>query len=230
MSLRTAKELFCCLLNSKHQDRWLSKTLDLEIPTESEKKIAAKPLQSALIFLNQLLLDKCSLLLAESLTESLDYLLLTVNDIQRINRLVLGDELKKGGQWRNSICKPYGSKYFYAHPSTINDRMYSIVDKFNTSIEEIAKANEQEYALLNTISICISNVLSVHPFPDGNGRTCRLILCHSLSALSGCSYPTDNSLEDRQNWIRSLEKCQETTSPEPLKNYLRKCYLSARDK
>ena len=52
------------------------------------------------------------------------------------------------------------------------------------------------------------NIINIHPFEDGNGRICRLILAHALIQMKCCLFPVILSSfhrRGRRHYIRAVK-------------------------
>ena len=57
------------------------------------------------------------------------------------------------------------------------------------------------------LQICLENI-NIHPFEDGNGRICRLILAHVLIQMKCCLFPVilrSFHRLDRRHYIRAVK-------------------------
>ena len=59
------------------------------------------------------------------------------------------------------------------------------------------------------------NIINIHPFEDGNGRICRLILAHVLIQMKCCLFPVILSSfhrRGRRHYIRAVKRYNENPS------------------
>ena len=52
------------------------------------------------------------------------------------------------------------------------------------------------------------NIINIHPFEDGNGRICHLILAHVFIQIKCCLFPVISSSfhrHDRRHYIRAVK-------------------------
>lgn len=116
--------------------------------------------------------------------------------IINLNQIINQDIMYIGG-YRLGGMKIIGSNKTFPHPSEVNELMNQFINHYNQlltkpniSYEEIA-ASHIEY-------------INIHPFPDGNGRTGRLLtnillLVHDYS-------PMTILLEDKSKYFNIMEK------------------------
>ena len=59
------------------------------------------------------------------------------------------------------------------------------------------------------------NIINIHPFEDGNGRICRLILAHFLIQMKFCLFPVILSSfhrHGRRHYVRAVKRYNENPS------------------
>ena len=61
---------------------------------------------------------------------------------------------------RKVNVKPYGYDKMYIDKDLIEDELYELIDQFNER-----KINDRDF--------CLALLNNIHPFYDGNGRTCK---------------------------------------------------------
>ena len=62
--------------------------------------------------------------------------------------------------------------------------------------------------LIMTATNLFGNIINIHPFEDGNGRICRLILTHVLIQMKCCLFPVILSSfhrRGRRHYIRAVK-------------------------
>jgi len=95
---------------------------------------------------------------------------LNVEDLCKINSLVNG---KDNCTIRNGIIKGGLGGPFYPHQDDIKPMMNQLLNELNEGI-----ANKENPIVLSAKAY--QKMVSIHPFDDGNGRTCRLLMDYVL--------------------------------------------------
>ncbi|CZT48773.1 uncharacterized protein RSE6_09521 [Rhynchosporium secalis] len=88
-----------------------------------------------------------------------------------------------GGKYRQGNEKAFGGANEYVKPSQIPVAMNSLVENLQKDIAEI-----EENAVLDPFMLAANycdRFVNIHPFKDGNGRVCRLILNAILIKYAG---------------------------------------------
>ena len=85
----------------------------------------------------------------------------TVDSLIEINNITGSNNIN----FRKVNVKPYGFNKMYMDKELIEDKLYQIIDQFN---ERKITSTEFYSILLNKI----------HPFYDGNGRTCQILFAN----------------------------------------------------
>ena len=85
---------------------------------------------------------------------------LTVDSLIEINNTITSSN---NITLRKVDVKPYGFDKMYMDKELIEDKVYQILDQFN----------ERKIATTKSYSILLNKL---HPFFDGNGRTCKILL------------------------------------------------------
>ena len=123
---------------------------------------------------------------------------IALKDVRNINHLILNKtEEDSGGQYRNLPARSTGSETVLPNPVKIP----GLMDEFIAWLkgpdpDHVTKiAADAHYRLV-----------SIHPFPDGNGRTSRLLM--NLILMQGGYPPAIIRKEERLAYVNSLEKAQ----------------------
>ena len=95
-------------------------------------------------------------------------LFLTVDSLIRLNNIITDSN---NVNLRTCNVKPAGYDRYYLHFELIEDALYSLVDLFN---ERKITARQFCYSFLNDI----------HPFKDGNGRTCKILFEDKITNIN----------------------------------------------
>ena len=86
-------------------------------------------------------------------------LFLTVDSLISINNIITNS---KNLTLRQCEVKPAGYNMQYMNSSKIESELYNLVDKFN----------ERQ---ISAVTFCKTFLDAIHPFKDGNGRTCKIL-------------------------------------------------------
>lgn len=128
----------------------------------------------------------------------------TENDILDIHRIILNRiEEESAGRYRTQHALLTGSQTVLPNPIKIPDLMEEFINWLHSenSDHAVRIAADAHFKLV-----------SIHPFPDGNGRTCRLLM--NLILMQTGFPPAIIRKEDRLAYINSLEKAQTTGNVE----------------
>lgn len=120
------------------------------------------------------------------------------NDILEIHRLILNKiEAGNAGRYRTQHARLTQSDIVLPNPVKVPDLMEEFIKWLvSDNLDHIVKiAADAHYKLV-----------SIHPFPDGNGRTSRLLM--NLNLMQEGYPPAIIRKEDRLAYINSLEKAQ----------------------
>mmetsp|Transcript_17273 Transcript_17273/g.47882 ORF Transcript_17273/g.47882 Transcript_17273/m.47882 type:complete len:294 (+) Transcript_17273:362-1243(+) len=104
---------------------------------------------------------------------------LTSQHIREAHRLLMeGAQGLTGGKYRETGCHS-GTGYVYAPPSAIPGGVESVIALYNSqsaTATTVAAAAQAAATLMY-------EMVTLHPFEDGNGRLCRLLATYSLCGL-----------------------------------------------
>ena len=111
----------------------------------------------------------------------------------------------KAGVYRKIPVRA-GDHCFPSH-EVVPTRMPEIVAEYN---QKVVLPGHDTYQLASWL---LQEVISLHPFEDGNGRLCRLLWCYSLMR-DGLPFPTTLSSGHKKayrHYIQALKKCQRSS-------------------
>lgn len=99
-----------------------------------------------------------------------------------------------------------GSHQFPA-AAVVTKRLANILDKH----EETGRGGEVKVDAIERATICFYQVVTLHPFANGNGRLSRMLFAHSLCS-DGFPFPvflTNGHGQARKHYIKALQHAQE---------------------
>lgn len=116
--------------------------------------------------------------------------------IINLNQIINQDIMYIGG-YRLGGMKIIGSDKTFPHPSEVNELMNQFINHYN---QLLAKPN------ISYEEIATSHIeyINIHPFPDGNGRTGRLLT--NILLLVHDYPPMTILLEDKSKYFNIMEK------------------------
>ena len=107
----------------------------------------------------------------------------------------------------------------------VGGRSYMSYQKVPAKVEELCSILQERQKLMNTLREQYElsfnahlNLVTIHPWVDGNGRTARLLMnylqfCYHL-------FPTKIFKEDREEYILSLRQCQDEETNQPFLDFM----------
>ena len=156
---------------------------------------------------------------AESLMEEMDRsALLTVQQVCDIHTILLQDLHRAPGKIRD--CAVYtrtedGNIHMYPPPAVLEERFYCIIDRHNIHMNGLNLINNPQQRVeyvFKCAAWLLYHLVSLHPFPDGNGRTCRLLASYVLSSII-TPFPVSichsDPLSSRRDYIYAIVHCRE---------------------
>lgn len=123
---------------------------------------------------------------------------LTCEVIRRAHYILMEDGIETlfhpmtYGTYRNHSA--HSGDHVYVSPEKVLDAVSEAVEKFNAAV----KAKECPIKIAADLYY---ELITIHPFSDGNGRLCRLMLCFALFA---CGTPFPVSLTSGHSRSRDL--------------------------
>ena len=109
--------------------------------------------------------------------------------------------------WRENIESPAFAGYHIFRSASLMERyMENAILKFYET-----KKNDPIMAATNLFG----NIINTHPFEDGNGRICCLILAHVLIQMKCCIFPVILSSfhrRGRRDYIQAVKRYNEKPS------------------
>ena len=156
---------------------------------------------------------------AESLMEEMGWSgLLTVQQVCDIHAILLQDLHHTPGKIRDCDVytrTPEDNIHMYPPPTVVEEQFYCIIDRHNilmNGLKRLQNPHQKVEYVFKCAARLLYHLVSLHPFPDGNGRTCRLLASYVLSSLitpfpvSICHSDLESS---RRDYVCAIIHCRE---------------------
>lgn len=127
---------------------------------------------------------------------------ITTSVIRALHRAVVGD-VDIGGQWRDHAVYIRGSRH-------VPPNYIKIPDLIEVMIEAYTTASQTEHPVIVAAKLHL-DLVTIHPFADGNGRTARLL--GNLELIRRGFAPILIDKADRTTYFSVLERCQIANPP-----------------
>ena len=126
---------------------------------------------------------------------------LSVADLQRLHRNLMPAMVANAGQLRREKIQITGSRYIPPDPSLVIPELERALTEWNDKAEGIhSRPRPEQIKLLARLH---HQLLSIHPFSDGNGALARTLLSMQLTQLTDKS--TSVIFADRDRYYRALQ-------------------------
>jgi Fic family protein len=170
-----------------------------------------------------------------NLIENISAFEITEECIKSIHKTLMNSEFSWDGEFKNELVGKYrnfptkGSRapFFedkiYAPHYNLEMIMSSYVDIFKSRFEDINNQLPDKH-LLTRISYFHNRFLNeIHPFADGNGRVCRIIIGVVLMK-NNCPpiFPKILETENQLEYISTIIECEKSNDDIPLIEFLAK--------
>ena len=165
-------------------------------------------------------INTCSALwYVERLMKEMDWSgLLTVQLVCDIHAILLQGLHRAAGKIRDSDVYTRtedGSIHMYPPPTVLEEQFYCIIDQHNDHMNDLNRLQKPQ-KIVEYVFKCAAwllyHLVSLHPFPDGNGRTCRLLASYVLSSFI-TPFPVSichsDLLSSRRDYICAIIHCRE---------------------
>lgn len=168
----------------------------------------------------------------KNLLNSLNDFSLTEDSIKEIHRCLMDNpfawetEFKPElvGNYRNvptvgSRQPLFEDKEYVAH-YRLEDVMGTWVEMFNNGFLDIDNTTEEKHILLRIAYFHNRFLNELHPFADGNGRVCRIII-GAILMQNNCPpiFPQITNQQEQIEYITTIVNCENEKSDTPLVNY-----------
>ena len=152
-------------------------------------------MHEAMCFLQKTRLDR----LQQGRT-SAESILITPEMLLKAHTILTTDLVERPGQLREEDSYagvPGGGKFYYDPPHLIPSSFNTTLELYNALLSDVADKWDTLHsttALYNLAALLFVQLITVHPFDDGNGRTLRLLANFVLSAIT--PFPIPAYVED----------------------------------
>ena len=123
------------------------------------------------------------------------------------------------GEYRKSPV--FAGHHIFAPAGHIERYMEDAIFRFHETKKDVP---------IMTATNLFGNIINIHPFEDGNGRICHLILAHVLIQMKCCLFPVILSSfyrRGRRHCIRAVKGYNE--NPSVLYTMIVKCLIDSWD-
>ena len=147
--------------------------------------------------------DESNFMLALRYTQSLKGRL-APDEVKSIHELLMRGEPVLVGEFRQTPA--FAGYHVFAPASAISRLMTNALNRYYSK--------ESHDPILNAVRLFI-DVINIHPFEDGNGRLCRLLLSHVLTESGMSLFPVLLSSfhrRSRRHYIQAVKRFDEKPS------------------
>lgn len=166
------------------------------------------------------------------LLEDLQNFQLTEETIKSIHGNLMGTPLawetdfkpELVGNYRNvptvGSRQPFFENKEYSAHYNLEFAMASYVEMFNNRFNDIDNLTFEKHLLTRLVYFHNKFLNEIHPFADGNGRVCRIIM-GAVMMLNGCPpiFPQITLQEQQIEYINMIVECEQKKNDEPLIKY-----------
>ncbi|MFM9984975.1 MAG: Fic family protein [Flavobacteriales bacterium] len=167
------------------------------------------------------------------LMKNLEHFELTEQSIQAIHRSLMSSplawetEFKPDliGNYRNEPAMGSRQPFFvnkeYVPHYNLEIVMASWLPRWNNAFDEIDNLSNEKHIISRIAHFHNTFLNEIHPFADGNGRVCRIII-GAMLMRHNCPpvFPQILNDNDQKTYITTIIECEKANSDEPLITYL----------
>ena len=185
------------------EDRWA------DLPEKQLKEVLQ--MHESMIYLYQMRQDR--LQQSESPIESIR---LTTEAVLEAHRRLTAGLIECPGEFRNEDVYAGvsgGGKFYPDAPHLLSSSFNTVIELYNALLSDLVEeceAPDVTKSLHNLAALLFVQLVTVHPFDDGNGRVFRLLANHVLSAVT--PFPIPAYVEDGIRTRRTCVKTSQTQS------------------
>ena len=132
---------------------------------------------------------------------------ISLRTIREFNSLVM---INGGGTFKTLPNEIVGANFKTSPPHLVEEHLNKLIENFYNSNEDIIKK----------VAIFHADFEKIHPFPDGNGRTGRLLM--NLELMKEGFPITIIKKEDREDYYNALEKAHSNNDYEDIISFIEK--------
>ncbi|AFL85688.1 hypothetical protein Belba_3176 [Belliella baltica DSM 15883] len=168
----------------------------------------------------------------KNLLDSLEDFSLTEDTIRQIHRSLMESPLAWEADFRPELVgnyrniptigsrQPYFENKHYAPHYNLEIIMSSYLDIFNSKLSLIDNTEYGKHLLTQVTYFHNKFLNEIHPFADGNGRVCR-ILIGAILMLNNCPpiFPRITNQTQQKKYISIIVRCEKEESDEPMMKY-----------
>lgn len=168
----------------------------------------------------------------KNLLDTLGDFSLTEEKIKDLHRCLMNSEMawetefkpELVGNYRNvpieGSRKPFFKNKVYAPHYNLEMIMTTYVDMFNGRISDIDNTIEEKHLLTRLAYLHNKFLNEIHPFADGNGRVCRIIL-GAIQMTNNCPpiFPEITTKEEQIEYISTIVNCEKENDDKLLVAY-----------
>ena len=125
--------------------------------------------------------------------------------IREFNSLIM---INGGGTFKTLPNEIVGANFKTSPPHLVEEHLNKLIENFHSSNEDIIKK----------VAIFHADFEKIHPFPDGNGRTGRLLM--NLELMKEGFPITIIKKEDREDYYNALEKAHSNDDYEDIISFI----------
>lgn len=180
----------------------------------------------------------------KNLLENLENFQLTEEIIKNVHENLMSSPLawetdfkpELVGNYRNvptvGSRQPFFEDKEYSAHYNLEIIMATYLDMFNARLADIDNSTNEKHLLTGIAYFHNKFLNEIHPFADGNGRVCRIII-GAILMVNNCPpiFPKITSQEEQIEYITTIVQCETEKNDTPLIEYLArgmKNYLLAR--
>jgi len=141
---------------------------------------------------------------------------LTIDVIKSTHKLMLSGAI-------DHLKEPLNAGEFRTEPISAGNHVFIKFELIEKSLHHCLKKFDNALAAkedpIKTATDLMYNVLQIHPFVDGNGRLCRMLLAFALIRTSFIPFPvplTSGHKSSRHHYIQAIKNRQDKEMPNDL--------------
>ena len=111
--------------------------------------------------------------------------------------------------------RPDGTTHYYPNHKLVKPMLDGVIQQHNIHMAHVpATIQNRVPYLIKSAAWILTRFVTIHPFPDGNGRMCRILANHVLSRVIPFPVHVYKTGEvDRHHYINAIIECQDNNGP-----------------